>query len=453
MGGPGSCCCVRVGQPCCAGRALHVVKRPVRRVPRVRVRLGSDVGLAHQREGEGLVEPVEATRCRMDMEDRVVAHVSSGAGVGRGWRLRLAGIAIVAAVAGACSSGSSSEGSLPTAKAGSVGESTLEDDSGAPVASFVEDPEFPVNILAGESLGQTDDLVIVTSRQIIDVGRDEIESISGLPEYGDGTVAEVVEAAGAAVLSVGCPVCDDPVRSEVFVLRDGSAGPAIAEGRASPGIDGVWVTQRDDASCNVLQVAPDGSSLRPAREIDCDLSLGEETSLGVVAGRGSTGVLLDPETLDETESSGRVIAVFDHRVLVERAGSLTVVDPATDVSTPVKTPESDGSVGYGIVSPDERFVLVAFGNPAWPGPRQLLDLWLLDTSTLEWSQLPGMPVAVALKSFAFDWAGDGRVVMLGAFDGVGTAVVTWKPLEDRLRLRMVNAQASSSIVAMSTTTE
>ncbi len=162
---------------------------------------------------------------------------------------------------------------------------------------------------------------------------------------------------------------------------------------------------------------------------------------------------MDPDTLDETELPGRVIGVFDDRVLVESAGSLAVVNLATDISTPVETPESDGTVGYGIVSPNDQFVLVVFGNPAWPGPRQLLDLWLLDTATLEWSQLPGMPVAAALKSLAIDWAPDGRLVMLGNFDGVGTAVVAWQPSEDQLRFRTVNAEASSSIVALSTSTE
>ncbi len=90
-----------------------------------------------------------------------------------------------------------------------------------------------------------------------------------------------------------------------------------------------------------------------------------------------------------------------------------------------------------------------FGNPAWPGSRQLLDLWLLDTATLEWSQLPGMPVAAALKSLATDWTADGRVVMLGAFDGVGNAIVTWAPTDDHFQLRTTNVR-STSIAAMST---
>lgn len=310
----------------------------------------------------------------------------------------------------------------------------------------MEDPSLPLNMLAGTPLDAADDLVIFTSREVIELGIDRVRPITGLPDHGDGTVASVREVAGEVVVSVDCPMCDDLVGPEVFVVRDASAGPTIADGWATPGVAGIWLTRRDGASCEIRAVALDGSVLRPNRAVDCDLTVIEETSLGIVAARGATGVLVDPDTLDETVLPGRVIAVFDDRVLVEHGGAMAVVDPATGASTAVTTPESDGRLGAGLVSPDGRFVLMTFGNPAWPGPRQLLDLWLLDTATLQWSQLPGMPVAVALKSLGVDWSPDGRVVMLGSFDGVGTTVATWTPTEDQLRLRTIDAQASSSIV-------
>jgi hypothetical protein len=47
-----------------------------------------------------------------------------------------------------------------------------------------------------------------------------------------------------------------------------------------------------------------------------------------------------------------------------------------------------------------------------------------------------------------------RMVMLGNFDGVGTAIVTWTPADDQLRLRTMHLrtmhlQTSTSIVTMS----
>jgi hypothetical protein len=149
-----------------------------------------------------------------------------------------------------------------------------------------------------------------------------------------------------------------------------------------------------------------------------------------------------------------VIAVFGDNVMVQRHGLVGSLDPVTGESAPVELPESDGRLGHGLVSPSERFVLVVFGNPTWPGPRQLLDLWLLDTATMEWSQLPGMPVATALKALAIAWTPDERMVMLGNFDGVGTAIVTWTPADDQLRLRTMHLrtmhlQTSTSIVTMS----
>lgn len=342
-------------------------------------------------------------------------------------------------------------GSSATSEVSAVDTTLLDTEPEQADVPFVEDPNFPVNMLDGEALDNAGDLRVVTTREIVDLRAGDVEGIAGLPDYGDGTVATITEVGDAMVVSVECPVCDEPVEPEVFVVREGTAGRAIASGRVSVGLDGIWVTNFSDTSCSVSEVALDGSSIRTAREIDCELFLGEETSLGVVATRGGAGVLVDPDTLEETELPGRVVAVFNDRVLVESGGSLAVVDPATDIATPVELPESDGSVGYGITSPDERHVMVVFGNPAWPGPRQLLDLWSFDTVTSEWSQLPGMPVAAALKSLAIDWAPDGRFVVLGDFDGVGRAVVTWIPEEDQLSIRTVKAQASSSIVALSDT--
>lgn len=320
--------------------------------------------------------------------------------------------------------------------------------------AFVEVPGMPVNMLAGATLDSAGALLIVTTHEIYDVGADQVEPITGVPDPdpdpGGDAVTSVFEVAGQVVESVDCSECDEPVGPEVFVVQNGSAGPMIAEGWGTPGLDGVWVTRRSGTTCTVTEAALDGSTRRPAREIDCELYLREETSLGVVATRGDSYVLLDPDTFDETELPGRVVAVFDHRVMVEQRGVVSVMDPATGASTSVELPGSPGQLGSGLVSPSGRHVLVGFGNPAWPGPRQLLDLWLLDTATLEWSQRPGMPVAAALKSLGMDWAPDGRLVVLGSFDGVGTALVTWFPHEDRLQVRPVNLQPSTSIVAMST---
>lgn len=87
------------------------------------------------------------------------------------------------------------------------------------------------------------------------------------------------------------------------------------------------------------------------------------------------------------------------------------------------------------VSPDLRYAAVEYGEPAWPGPRQRLDVWVLDLRDGRWTQLPSMPVAASLKLTGLAWAGDGRLVLLGSFDGTGSALAVWRPGEPRLALR------------------
>ena len=79
-------------------------------------------------------------------------------------------------------------------------------------------------------------------------------------------------------------------------------------------------------------------------------------------------------------------------------------------------PSSPGEFSDGVASPDGRWIVARMGNPAWPGPRQLLDLWLLDTRTLRWHHVPSMPTPVSLKETNLAWTSDNRLVLLGRFD-------------------------------------
>lgn len=111
----------------------------------------------------------------------------------------------------------------------------------------------------------------------------------------------------------------------------------------------------------------------------------------------------------------------------------------------VTLPSSPGSFSDGITSPDGRWIVVRMGDPAWPGPRQLLDLWLLDTRTLRWQHVPSMPAPVSLKQTGLAWAHDGRLVILGRFDATpdvsidrtNDVLAVWRPGETQLSVRSV----------------
>ncbi|NUT39826.1 MAG: hypothetical protein HOV86_07510 [Thermoactinospora sp.] len=98
-------------------------------------------------------------------------------------------------------------------------------------------------------------------------------------------------------------------------------------------------------------------------------------------------------------------------------------------------PAPDGQLGWVSLSPDGRTAAVALVEPAWPGPRQSFDLWLLDLESAAWSRAPGMPVPAAVKTIAHRWTATGDLVLAGRFPTTGAvhpaeysgAVVTVRP--------------------------
>ena len=237
------------------------------------------------------------------------------------------------------------------------------------------------------------------------------------------------------------------------------AEPLASSGRPIPGIDGVWVQRYEPGgNCLLKEVGFDGDTLRAESAIDCDVKLTEETPLGLVGwtevlGRFVNGVVLDPDDLSRTLELGMVHAVTKSHILYRAGRGFTLVDPQTDTEIGIDSPTEIGSPDHGAVSPDRRHVAIAFKHPAWPGPTQRLDVWVLDTVTLDWTQLPSMPVAAALKQTSVVWAPDGRLVMFGAFDEVGAAIATWRPGDEQLQVRQVDFAPAASMVIWCSFTE
>jgi hypothetical protein len=94
-----------------------------------------------------------------------------------------------------------------------------------------------------------------------------------------------------------------------------------------------------------------------------------------------------------------ILAVLGTGVLTQgpagHGDPLRLTDVRTGSVRRIAPPESPGTISDGYTSPDGRWVAVRFGNPAWPGPRQLLEVWLLDTATLRWHRMPSGARATA----------------------------------------------------------
>ena len=322
----------------------------------------------------------------------------------------------------------------------------------SPVES--ESEAFPVAFLEGVPLPSPSSLVLLSGDILIDVDAGSERRVDGLP-VGEDLVLWNVAAGGGAVVMVDCHVeCGGP---EVFAVDvESGAARSIAFGFPTPAPDGVWVKRYvSEAACTLSKVGLDGATLAAERAFDCDLAVGEETSLGLVvslAQDGSEGAILDPETLDTVIETGNVLAVIEDQLLSWEGGSFTVRDHATGAERELASPTDVGTPSNAGTSPDGRVIAVTFQHPAWPGPRQRLDVWMLEVATWEWSRLPSMPVAAALKATDEAWAPDGRFVIFGSFDQAGHAVATWRPGDRDLAVRQIDADPSGSLVVWTNST-
>ena len=356
------------------------------------------------------------------------------------WR-RLLGVALLVAVAGCTAE-----------RPGPAGRATAPPTVGA-VASTAA-PITP-HRLAGMALTGPTRLELLVSGnppRLLDIDAGTSREVAGVPAGGDrtswvqpvGRDAVIVSEAGLAT-------------AEVFRLRP-DAATATPVGRAfnvvaSHDGGGLWLwAQRDGRRCSLREVGLDGRQRRPARRVGCDTPPMADTDLGLlVPAEGPRPdepltALVDPDDGRRLASYPVVHAVAGDLVLwgteeLDR-GPFTLSDRRTGVARKIRRPSRVGSAGNSLLSPDRRLLAMEFGDPAWEGgPTQLMDVWVLDLRTRRWRQLPGMPLLVALKFTSMAWTGDGRLLLLGSFDGVGDALAVWRPGQDRLAVRRLRLPA------------
>ena len=231
----------------------------------------------------------------------------------------------------------------------------------------------------------------------------------------------------------GVPVGRERVSWVQPVGRD-----AVIVSEAVPAAAEVFRLRPDAGRCSLREVGLDGRQRRPARWVDCDTQPLADTDLGLlVPAEGPRPdepltALVDPDDGRRLASYPVVHAVAGNLVLwgTEELdqGPFTLSDRRTGVARRIRRPSRVGSVGDSLLSPDSRLLAMEFGDPAWDGgPTQLLDVWVLDLRARRWRQVPGMPLLVALKFTSMAWTGDGRLLLLGSFDGVGDALAVWRP--------------------------
>lgn len=117
-------------------------------------------------------------------------------------------------------------------------------------------------------------------------------------------------------------------------------------------------------------------------------------------------------------------------------GDLSLVDLASGTRQRLAWPSWFRNVIRVVPEPGGPLVAVDYGSPAWPGPAQAEDVWILDTTRGSFTHLPGYPAAVAIKFSSVLWTGDGRLAI--AAQGGGRAVLAlWRPGMRTLPLRTI----------------
>ncbi|MEV4064732.1 hypothetical protein [Nonomuraea dietziae] len=281
----------------------------------------------------------------------------------------------------------------------------------------------------------------------LDVGTGARTPVTGLP--GEALVWGM--RAGARELLVTTRP-DSSAAGDLYVLRGATArrlGDALFAFAAADG-RGVWALQRVKGErCRLRLLDFEGEALRPALPFACSAAPSQDTPRGLLARDDGAGLtrLLDGATGKEVFGARDLHAVTRYLALVSDAEGPALVDVGSGSSVPLDWPATEGQPSRTAVSPDGRRIAMWFADPAWPGPRQYLDVQVLDLATRAWTRLPSMPVPASLKTTSMAWTGDGRLVLAGRFvttSGVLPAesdhaahVVAWRPGESELSLRRI----------------
>ena len=117
-------------------------------------------------------------------------------------------------------------------------------------------------------------------------------------------------------------------------------------------------------------------------------------------------------------------------------GHLTLVNLINGHPRQLAWPTSFGDIIRVAPEPHGPLVAVDFGSPAYPGPAQAEDIWMLDTTTGKFAHLPDYPAQVDIKFSNIAWTNDDRLV-IAAQGGGRTVVGIWTPGQATLPLRAV----------------
>jgi hypothetical protein len=313
-------------------------------------------------------------------------------------------------------------------------------------------------------------MFIVTSNNgvspfVVNVDRQTARAVPGLRVPSSYTtpwgprVELLRTTAGRALAVVGRQPCQRCALSqaEFLIASDGSVRrvatlPTIVPNatgttETAPALGGAatWVLSWPHVGPCTLRIVP---GTRPAVRVPCG-DLVRDTGAGVIlaAGNGGPGErLVNPLTGSvRARVSGSLWPIHGDLVLESyglqpggpvgsQFGHLSLVNLVSGDRLQLAWPSYFGGLIRVAVEPHGSLVAIDFGSPAYPGPAQAEDFWMLDTATGKFTHMPGYPAQVDIKFSNIVWTNDDRLVIV-AQGGGRTVVGIWKPRETMLTLR------------------
>jgi hypothetical protein len=302
-------------------------------------------------------------------------------------------------------------------------------------------PAGPLPPVTGPALAGPTHLHLVVSAAppyIYDVDANAVRAVSTAGGPLDSWVRP--SGNGAFVARYGC-CATTAVASRIH--EDGSVQRLAAGGSLAPASDSAatWVLRRTSPGHCRLALVP-GS--RPSVRAPCRPLLGAGEA-GVLMWTNTGEMLVDVRTGRARALASTIVPLFGDLVFEDTGrGSvqdrLSLVDVASGARRGLKWPSILGGLAEVVPQPHQPLVAVGFGDPAYPGPAQAFDVWILDARTGVYTHLPGFPAQVRLKFSSMAWTSDGRLVLL--LEGGGrTVLAVWFPGSHTLRLRPVELPA------------
>jgi hypothetical protein len=336
-------------------------------------------------------------------------------------------------------------------------------------------PPEPLPPLAGPALTAPTGLRIVVGESAPPVILD-VDSGSVLPVAGLGLGSEtslwspranlLSPAPGGALAAVWHNACQHcRAYSVLYLIGPGGAARRLATvgGAAGPvpvvarGVAAVWTLGGPRGGpCTLALVPGRGRGVRaPCGDVQA------QTQAGVWIATAGRELIVDPRTgaivasiaVPRTNpASVSTTAIYPLRasLALESSGPiggqdggpydrLRVIDLKGGPGRAVAWPSYFGGLITVAPEPDGPLAAIVFGSPAYPGPAQAEDIWVLDTATGAFTHVPGYPAQVDIKASDVAWTGDGRLVIVA--HGGGRAVLgIWRPGDAALPLRPLPAR-------------